>query len=93
MPASVTTPTSRPLAEHAEHVADPAELGVVVAHGEPLGLHAGVLEQQARASGVLAADSPTWASTSTARGDRSPRLPIGVATSQSVLTTPDRPRR
>ena len=29
--------------------------------------------------------SPTWASTSTARGDRSARLPMGVATSQSVL--------
>ncbi len=35
--------------------------------------------------------SPTWESTSTARGERSARLPIGVATSQSVLTT--RPRR
>ena len=46
---------------------------------------AGVLEQPAGAPGVLAARRASApASASTARGDRSPRLPIGVPTSTSA---------
>ena len=47
-----------PVREDPEDVGDPAELGVVVAHREPIGLHPRVLQQQAGAPGVLAADQP-----------------------------------
>ena len=46
------------LAEHVEHLAEPGQLGVLVAHGQPGGADPGVLEQPAGPAGVLAADQP-----------------------------------
>ncbi len=55
MPASVTSATSSPASRVVQHVVDPTQLGVLVAHREAGGSDAGVLEQPARPPGVLAA--------------------------------------
>ena len=44
--------------EHRHRVVDPGDLGVFVAHGEPVGAYAGVLEEETGTAGVLATDQP-----------------------------------
>ena len=65
------------VAEHGQDLVDAAPLGVLVAHGEPLGRHPGGLQQPAGAPGVLAADqrrrrpAPRSAAATGRRGCRS----------------------
>ena len=70
---------ARPRARRSSTLADAARLGVVVDDDERPARDAGVLEQAARCGGCPRSRSRRRrGSASTARGERSPRLPIGV---------------